>query len=95
MKVKGQDILNSIPSLAPWGNRLDEMAFYANGTKYPLNEGLGNLRAQAIHGFLAGSDKWIVKEVKADDGAAWETAELEFYKEPTYPSSRWSRLQMR
>src|SRR5438128_2582281 len=53
MKAKGQDVLrfpfasidefkarpslSGIPFLAPWANRLDEPAFYANGKKYSFN----------------------------------------------------------
>src|SRR5450432_4145913 len=48
--------LSGIPFLAPWANRLDEPAFYANGKKYPFNLELGNVRPGAqnhpIHGFL-------------------------------------------
>ena len=70
MKVKGNNVLqfpfgsaaefksrgsfSGIPFLAPWANRLDEMAFYANGKKYMLNAGLGNVRGPIpMHGFLA------------------------------------------
>jgi aldose 1-epimerase len=69
MKVKGNNVLqfpfasaaefksrgsfSGIPFLAPWANRLDEMAFYANGKKYMLNAGLGNVRGPIpMHGFL-------------------------------------------
>src|SRR4051812_23908103 len=31
------------PFLAPWANRLDEDAFYANGRRYALNPALGNI----------------------------------------------------
>ncbi|MGD0500612.1 MAG: hypothetical protein ABSC23_19495, partial [Bryobacteraceae bacterium] len=58
MKVKGKDVLPSVggmsgvPFLAPWANRLDETAFYANGKKYPFNLGLGNVRGPIpMHGF--------------------------------------------
>ena len=38
MNVNGHEVLraNGIPFLAPWANRLDEQAFYANGKKYLL-----------------------------------------------------------
>ena len=36
--------LAGIPFLGPWANRLDEMAFYANGKKYNFNPDLGNVR---------------------------------------------------
>ena len=29
--------LHGIPLLAPWANRLDEQAFYANGKRYPFD----------------------------------------------------------
>ena len=60
MVVKGQNIiripfatvddfrarpgLNGIPLLAPFANRLDEPAFYANGKKYNFDLELGNVR---------------------------------------------------
>jgi aldose 1-epimerase len=38
--------------MGPWINRLDEQAFYANGTRYPFDMALGNVRgAIPIHGF--------------------------------------------
>src|ERR1041384_4941773 len=69
MTVKGKNVLqfpfasaaefkrrgsySGIPFLGPWANRLDEMAFYANGKKYQLNAGLGNVRGPVpMHGFL-------------------------------------------
>jgi aldose 1-epimerase len=36
--------MSGIPFLAPWANRLDEPAFYANGKKYSFNLQLGNVR---------------------------------------------------
>jgi aldose 1-epimerase len=85
MKVKGQDAITSIPFLGPWANRLDEMAFYANGKKYPFNMDLGNIRPpQAIHGFYGNTDKWIVEEVKADANAAWVTSKLEVWRQPDW-----------
>ncbi|MES1254609.1 MAG: hypothetical protein ABUS56_03305, partial [Acidobacteriota bacterium] len=71
-KVKGQNILRGIPVLAPWANRLDEQAFYANGKRYGFDMQLGNIAGGAvpIHGFLTRTDQWQVKEVKADAHAA-------------------------
>ena len=66
MTVKGHNILGpqGIPFLAPWANRLDEQAFYANGKRYALDMQLGNVRgAHPIHGFLAAA-KWEVVEAK-------------------------------
>ena len=70
MVVKGQNVirmpfatvddfrarpgLNGIPLLAPFANRLDEQAFYANGKKYNFDMELGNVRgAIPIHGYLS------------------------------------------
>ena len=45
--------LHGIPLLAPWANRLDEQAFYANGKRYPFDMELGNVNgAIPIHGFM-------------------------------------------
>ena len=59
IQVKGKDLvrtsatladfmarpgLNGMPLLAPFANRLDETAFYANGKKYHLDLELGNVR---------------------------------------------------
>jgi aldose 1-epimerase len=100
MKVKGKNVLqfpfasaaefkargglSGVPFLAPWANRLDEAAFYANGKKYPFNMGLGNVRGNIpMHGFLT-TAPWDVVEVKADQGAAWVTSRLEFYRQPDW-----------
>lgn len=75
--------LSGIPFLAPWGNRLDQPAFWANGKKYPFDMALGNVRgAIPIHGMLTGSSYWHVTEVKADAQSARVTSKLEFYKYP-------------
>src|SRR5262249_15295646 len=62
------------PFLAPWANRLDQDAFYANGKKYPLNTELANFRRDAnqkpIHGLLVYSPHWKVTARKADAHAA-------------------------
>jgi len=100
MKVKGQNVLyfpartvdnfrqrpslSGIPLLAPWANRLDEPAFYANGIKYRFNPDLGNVRGDhPIHGFVS-SAPWQVVEVKADATQAWVTSRLDFYKQPAW-----------
>jgi len=101
MKVKGQNILHwpfasvaefkarpdysGIPFLAPWANRLDEQAFYANGKRHAFDMGLGNVTgAIPIHGFLIWNDQWRVVEVKADRDSAWVTSRLEFYRNPQW-----------
>ncbi|HVW07342.1 MAG TPA: aldose 1-epimerase [Bryobacteraceae bacterium] len=82
---KQRPALAGIPFLAPWANRLDEPAFYANGKKYVFNEGLGNVRgAIPIHGFLSSTDQWKVVEARADKNQAWVTSRLEFYRHPDW-----------
>ena len=75
-----------IPFLAPWANRLDDYAFYANGKKFLLNPNLGNLRPDQnhlpIHGLLMFSSYWTVVEAKADSESAHVTSRLEFWKHP-------------
>src|SRR5919106_256478 len=98
MKVKGHEILHwpygsidefkrkpglaGTPLLAPFANRLDEPAFYANGKRYAFDTELGNVRAPIpIHGFLQHTDRWKVLEAKADNTSAWVTSRLEFFRE--------------
>jgi aldose 1-epimerase len=83
-EFKQKPALCGIPLLAPWGNRLDEMAFYANGKKYPFNTELGNVRPpNAIHGFLTNASDWKVIEAKADRQAAWISSRLEVWRQPS------------
>jgi aldose 1-epimerase len=76
-----------IPFLAPWANRLDEAAFYANGKKYVFNLELGNVKPgqqnHPIHGFLTDAP-WELVEAKSDGKAAWVTSRLEFYRRPEW-----------
>ena len=77
--------LNGIPLLAPFANRLDEQAFYANGRKYNFDMELGNVRgAIPIHGFLSSAKDWKLVEAKADASAAWVTNKLDFYRQPQF-----------
>lgn len=77
--------LNGIPLLAPFANRLDEQAFYANGKKYNFDMELGNVRgAIPIHGYLSGAQDWKMVEAKADGKAAWVTNKLDFYRNPQW-----------
>jgi aldose 1-epimerase len=75
-----------VPFLAPWANRLDQDAFWANGRKYLLNPDLGNLRRdnhqKPIHGLLNFSPDWKVTAADADAQSAWTTSRLEFWKHP-------------
>ena len=101
MKVKGQNVLRGpasidefrakpaglpgIPLLAPWANRLDEQAFYANGKRYPFDMELGNVTgAIPIHGFMTRTDQWQVIEEKTDGKAAWVSARLDTSKQAAW-----------
>jgi aldose 1-epimerase len=101
MKVKGQNVLrwpftsveefkakpsmSGIPFLAPFANRLDETAFYANGKKYGFDMTLGNVRGPIpIHGFVTTTDQWQVVETKADGKSAWVTSRLDFARQPMW-----------
>lgn len=85
-EFRSKPALCGIPFLAPWANRLDQDAFYANGKKYVLNPELGNLRRDAngkpIHGLVAFSSRWNVSEIAADEGSAHVTSRLEFWRFP-------------
>jgi aldose 1-epimerase len=76
------------PLLAPWANRLDENAFYANGKKYALNMDLGNVRLDGfkhpIHGLLLYASDWVVTVLKADRNAALVTSRLDFARRPDW-----------
>jgi len=98
MTVKGHDVLfnppadfktnpngRGIPFMGPWINRLDEQAFFANGTRYALDMELGNVRgAIPIHGFITTTDKWQLTGSGADGSSAWATSRLDFYKQPAW-----------
>lgn len=76
------------PLLAPWANRLDQDAFYANGKKYNLNPELKNFghdgNGKPIHGLLVYAPEWKVTSVKADANSASVTSRLEFWRYPDY-----------
>ena len=100
VQVKGKDLVrtsaaledfkarpgfNGVPLLAPFANRLDETAFYANGKKYNFDLELGNVRGPIPStGYVNGSTAWQLVEAKADQRSAWVTCRLDFYKNPTY-----------
>ena len=87
-EYKGGRGMSGIPFLAPWANRLDEPAFYANGEKISFHLELGNLRAgqnnHPMHGFLTAATQWTVLEAKADDSAAWMTSQIDFFRQPEW-----------
>ena len=77
--------LNGMPLLAPFANRLDETAFYANGKKYNFDLELGNVRGPIPStGFVNGSKAWQLVEFKADGKSAWVACRLDFYKIPQF-----------
>src|SRR5712692_4044840 len=86
-EFKAKPVQHGIPFLAPWANRIDQDAFWANGKKYLLNPDLGNLRhdqnGQPIHGLLLFAS-WQVASVSANDGGAEVTSRLEFWKHPEW-----------
>jgi aldose 1-epimerase len=101
MKINGQNVLRfpyesaadykggggsiGIPFLAPWADRLDEQAFYANGKRHAFDMSLGNVRgANPIHGFLASANQWKVVDLRADGQSAWVTSRLEFFRNPLW-----------
>jgi aldose 1-epimerase len=101
MRVKGHNVLRfphgslaefkarpnatGIPFMGPWANRLDEQAFYANGTRYGFDMSLGNVRGTIpIHGFLTTTDQWEVTALRASGDAAWVTSRLEFARQPAW-----------
>ena len=77
VQVKGKDLvrtsptfadfqarpgLNGVPLLAPFANRLDETAFYANGRKYNFDLELGNVRGPIPStGYVNGSKAWQLR----------------------------------
>jgi aldose 1-epimerase len=100
IQVKGKDLvrtaatladfmqrpgLSGMPILAPFANRLDETAFYANGKKYNFDLELGNVRGPIPQtGYVNGSKAWQLVEAKADGRGAWVTCKLDFYKIPAF-----------
>jgi aldose 1-epimerase len=84
--MKGKPAFCGIPFLAPWANRLDGDAYWANGKRYQLNASLGNLRRDPhqlpIHGLLNFSALWELAESGADDTSAWTTSRLDFARHP-------------
>lgn len=86
VEMKSHPTLCGVPFLAPWANRLDQDAFYANGRKYLLNPELGNIRRDGnqkpIHGLLLFSPYWKVTKLEADEKSARATSRLEFWRYP-------------
>ncbi len=76
---------HGLPLLAPWANRLDEAAFYANGVRYALDPDLAHIRGpNHLHGFLSFAREWSVVSSGADHSSAWVTSRLEVYRRPDW-----------
>jgi len=100
IQVKGKDLVrtaaaladfqarpgfNGMPILAPFANRLDETAFYANGKKYNFDLELGNVRGPIPStGYVNGSKAWQLVEARADQRSAWVSCRLDFFKNPLF-----------
>ena len=100
IQVKGKDLVrtsatlaefqarpgfNGVPFLAPFANRLDETAFYANGNKHNFDLELGNVRGPIPQtGYVNGTKEWQLVEAKADQRGAWVTCRLDFYRNPRF-----------
>ena len=77
--------LNGVPFLGPFANRLDEMAFYANGKKYSFDAGLGNVRSPIPQqGFLNSTHDWKLVSARADANSATVVSKLEFWRNPDW-----------
>jgi len=75
--------LQGIPFLAPWANRLDEPAFYANGQRFAFDLELGNVRGPIpIHGLIANASGWRVTDTGSNTDAAWVTSTFDFFAHP-------------
>jgi aldose 1-epimerase len=93
-------LLFGMPFLSPWANRLDDNAYWVDGTQYHLNLGLGNIRFdhshQPIHGLLL-FEHWRVHKVHADDDGAEMISTFDFAAHPKlmaqFPFAH--RLEMR
>lgn len=83
--VRNNPGLNGMPFLAPWANRLDQMAFYANGKKYNFDPELGNVRAPIpSQGFLTNTHDWKLVSAKADANGATVVSKVEFWRNPDW-----------
>ena len=54
---KAQPGYNGMPLLSPFANRLDQMAFYANGKKYNFDTELGNVRGNPFRALASTIDR--------------------------------------
>ena len=83
-KTRGQG-RGGLPFLAPWANRLDELAFYANGRRFAFDTEIGNIRGPIpIHGLVTRTDQWQIVGMMADDDHSSVTSRLEFFRAPLW-----------
>lgn len=77
-----------IPFLAPWANRLDADAYWANGKRYRLNPDAVEIRRDPnglpIHGLLLFASAWELVQLHASEQGAEVTSRLEFWKRPEW-----------
>ncbi len=77
-----------VPFLAPWANRLDGDAYWANGKRFVLNPEVISLRRDAnglpIHGLLLFASQWQVVRLNQDAQGAEVTSRLEFWRHPEW-----------
>jgi len=85
---QGKPSQAGIPFLAPWANRLDGDAYWANGKRYLLNPGAATIgrdpNGLPIHGLLLYASAWQVTRLNAGEQAAEVTSRLEFWKHPEW-----------
>lgn len=86
-ELKSHPTLGGNPFLAPWANRIDQLAYYANGKRYLLNADLQNLvflysGGIPNHGLLAFCPHWQVTSLDANSHSAHVTSRLEYWKYP-------------
>ena len=102
MKVKGHNVLHwpyasveefkaqaglaGIPLLAPWANRLDEQAFYANGKRYAFDMALGQRARRAFRStaFCRPRTSGRSSRRRPTRQSAWVTSRLEFFRQPAW-----------
>lgn len=83
-KARGQG-RGGVPFLAPWANRLDELAFYANGRRFAFDTEVGNIGGPIpIHGLVTRTDRWQIVGMTADDTHSSVTSRLEFFRAPLW-----------
>lgn len=76
-----------IPFLAPWANRIDGDAYWANGEKYLINPYIKISRDHnglPIHGLVLFAPEWRVLRCEAHENGAEAASRLDFWKNPDW-----------